>query len=270
VDWLWRPFELDNLIMVLRGVHNEMPASRIRSSLIPLGPACYLDWHVLSNSKSVSEVIDRLGDFFHGRFYARALKNAQSQYQRRQTVFFLEVALYIAYYRRLNQLLERLHGPDRKDGERFVGAMIDSQNVLWAYRYRIFFRFGPETVLSYTLPRGGRRVDATVIQRIATGAPLTELVGGLWNGELRGLRRIEDRPPREALVELEVVFRRHLYDLARNALTGYPFRLGMILAYGILLRAEVDDLIAVMEGLANGLSADRISSCLIRFQRTQS
>jgi V/A-type H+/Na+-transporting ATPase subunit B len=140
--------------------------------------------------------------------------------------------------------------------------MIDFRNLLWAYRYRIFFKMAPETILSYTVPEGGC-VNVRVIQRVATGAPPLEIVRELWGDALPGMERIEDIPARDAVVELEIIFRRYLYREATEMLTGYPLHLGTALAYILLLEAEVDDLIALMEGRINGWSVNRIRSNLI-------
>jgi len=260
LDWLWRPFEIDNLIIVLRGLHNNVSGSRIRSSLVSLGRGSELPWREMTNSQSISDLIDNVDRSFHGSLYARALENAYNEYQRQQAVFVLEVALYLAYYRRLHRMLERLQGRDRKDAERFVGTAIDSRNLLAAFRY------GPETILSYTLPRQ-TRVNSAVMQRAATDAPVAELVRSVWGRELSGLSRIEGRSPREAVVELELIFQRHLYSMVRDSIAGYwyPFHLGMILSYEVLLQSEVDDLITIIEGTMNGWSAEHIRSRGIRW-----
>lgn len=262
LDWLWRRLELDDLTIVLRGLHNHVPSPQIRSSLLALGPASDLDWQALSTSGFVSNLIERLRGSLYGRFYARALDNAYGQYERQQTVFVLEVSVYLAYYRRLRTLLNGLRGRDRKYAGQFVSLMIDSRNLMWAFRYRVFFGFRPETILSYTLPRGGR-VDATVIRRIADGAGLTEIVESVWGPQLPGLERLRELSLRDGVVELELILRRYLYSLACGALTGYPLRLGTLLAYVVLLEAEVDDLVTVSEGKANEWSTDSICSRLI-------
>lgn len=265
LDWLWRPLELDNLIIILRALHSRVGAARIRSSLVPLGSASELDWQQLPNAKSVADLVDRMQDSYHGELYGRALDQARQEYERQRTVFVLEVALYRLYYRKLSDIIERLWGRDRKEAKRFVGAIIDSRNLLWVYRYRVFFRFGPETILSYTLPCG-EWVDASLIQRAASGAPPAELVKTIWRDGLPDLNFIQNQSQRQTIVELETFFRRYFYDLAHKTLQSYPhFHLGTILAYLILLESEVDDLVSIIEGKANDWSGERIRSCLIRW-----
>lgn len=262
IEHLRRRFEIDNLIIVLRAHHNQEPAHRIAASLLELGPSSLPDWEELRKAKSVSGVIDSICRGSSGMEYCRPLRNAFNEYKRQSTIHILEISLYIDYYRKLCRLLSRLRGRDRRAAERLIGTMIDFRNLQWAYRYRTFFKLAPESILSYTTPEGGC-VDTQVIQRVATGAPLSEIVPELWGPKLPGLERIKDKQEREAVVELEVIFRRYLYREAGQMLKGYPLHLGMSLAYVILLEAEVDDLISVIEGRLNGWSAERIRSELI-------
>ncbi len=262
VDWLWRPFEISNLVILLRGLHNRIPAARIRSFLVPLRAGTQFDWHVLSNASSVHDAIGRIKMSFFGRFYARALENAYNEYIRRDNVFILEVALYLAYYRRLQDLLNRLAGRDGRDAQRIVGTIIDSRNILWAYRYRIFFHLEPETILGYSLPTGGR-VNAALIQGAASGGSLVEIISAIWDGRLPDMDRLQDQRTRDALVDLEVIFRRYLHGLALETLMHYPLHFGTILAYLVLVESEVEDLITTLEGVAYGWPTDRIRPCLI-------
>lgn len=262
IDRLWRKFEVDNLVIVLRAHHGSETGRRDGVSLVDLGPASRLDWQELGNARSVAVVIDRILSGPLRLEYGRALQNGLNEYRRRSAVFLLEISLQLDYYRKLWRNVELLLGRDRRAARRLIGTMIDFRNLHWAYRYRIFFDMAPESVLSYTLPQGGR-VDVEVIRRIATGAPLKEILAELWGRTLPGLERLEEMDDREAVVELEVVFRRFLYREAGRMLLGYPLHLGAVLAYVVLLEAEVDDLIAVLEARLIGWPAERIRPRLI-------
>ena len=95
------------------------------------------------------------------------------------------------------------------------GAWVDAQNLLWAYRYRLYARLSPEEILNYTLQRN-LRVNADVVRAIALGAPLLEVVRSIWHGRLAGLDALADLPEQEALPRLELLFQRHFYALAQR------------------------------------------------------
>lgn len=258
VDGLWRRFEVDNLKTILRTVGRNVAPARVRASLIPLGSASDLPWEDLTNANSVSVVIDHL----EATGYGHALEQALERYRREKLLFVLEVALDLFYTRQLVRILNGLSGRDRSEAERFVGTMVDSQNLLWAYRYRVHFDLSPEEILNYTLGRG-LRVDAAVVRDIATGAPVHEVVTAIWNRRLPDVDRLANRSDAEALSELELIFWRYLYARARDTLQGYSLHLGAVLAYETLLESEVHDLVVLAEGTAAGWPPERIQPYFI-------
>ena len=258
LDWYWRRFEVDNLKTVLRAVHYQAPPGVLARSLIPLGRASTLPWPAIIAADSVLAVVDRL----RGTLYGRSLAQALPQYRREQSLFALEVALDLAYYQRLLDDLNKLHGRDRAEATRFLGTWVDYHNLLWAYRYRIFAQFSPEEILNYTLHRG-LRVDAEVVRAIAVGAPLATIAQAIWGRAMPQLDLLRDQPERQALAQLETIFLRLLYTQAQQARGGYPLHLGVVLAYLVLVECEVRDLISIVEGKAYGWSVERIRPYLI-------
>lgn len=262
LDWLWRRFELNNLKIILRALEQKRPANRIQTSWIPLGPASRLPWNTLAMARSVAGVVESLRSSVQGDFYARALDTALKRYQQEHALFLLEIALDLAYYRRLLYQVQALSGRDRREARRFVGTQMDIQNLLWAFRYRVYFDLSLEEILSYTLQRR-LRVNATVVRRIALGASPVEIVGEQWGERLPDRERWADLPTAEALPALELALQRYLAGLAWNTLAGYSLHLGTVLAYGVLLENEARDLITVVEGKAAQWPSERIQSELI-------
>jgi len=251
--WRWRRFELDNLKTVLRAVKRQVDPERARATLVPLGEASAIPWEVLLEARSVSAVVDRLTDTFYGR----ALEPALDRYHREDRLFVLEVRLDLVYFRRLLEKIEGLGGQDRKEAERFLGIMIDSQNVLWAFRYREYYGLSPEEILNYSLHRGVK-VDVSTIRRVAQGASLLAVMQDVWDGILSGLDRLEGLSDEEALVHAEGIFDRFMFKQARQVRTGYAMHLGIVLGYDVMLETEVGDLVTIAEGKAGGWSAQQI------------
>lgn len=262
LDWLWRRFELENLKTVIRALAGNLPPSDIQTALLPLGHRSDLPWDTLIESSSVPALLRPLRSSFQGQRYAHALEPAIGRYRREGDLFGLEVALDLFYYRHLLHLLDSLSGRDRRDAGRFIDPLIDGYNMLWAFRYHISFDLSPEEIINYTLQRR-LRVDAPVVRQIALGMSLQEAARHIWNGRLPHLDRLDNLSPEEALPELELLLRRYRYTLARRSLEGYPFHLGTILAYTVLLESEVQDLTAIVEGKAVGLSREQIRPVLI-------
>jgi len=264
LDCHWRRFEVENINIVLRGVHNRKPAAAIRQVLIPMDDISEIDWPTLAGVSSIRDLVERLTGAAHGGDLADPLEEALAEYERRQDVFVLENALDLAFWRQLRRQIQSLAGSDRRNAEKFIGFRIDSQNFLAACRYRLYFGLSPEDIVGSTQPYG-KTVNAETIQEIAVGAPAAEMAAKIWP-DLRGLNRLDRRSERDGLIALEVMLARHVHRIARGALAADPLRLSTLLAFDVLLEHEVADLIAVIEGKAVGRSLDAITADLIGFR----
>jgi len=252
LDWYNRRFEIENFKTVLRAVHYRLAPARTISSLIPL-PFTQWRWEALAQAGSIQELIDQMG----ASPYARPLENAMERYRQEQRLFHLEIALDLFYFQRLIRLIESLGGKDAVHARRFLGRWIATQNLLWAYRYRIYGRMTPEEIINYTLHRAFA-VGLETVRRIALGSPLTVEAARL------GFELSAGRSEVEALTELEVLAERERWKYAA-AMIGRPlFHLGGVLAYLWLLEAEVRDLSVLVETKQTGLSGPEIASRLIR------
>jgi vacuolar-type H+-ATPase subunit C/Vma6 len=258
LDWRWRHLELDNIKMILRGVDRGASAERILSTLVPLGPDSDVVWSNLAQAVSVAAVVEQL----RGTFYGRALRPALDRYAEEHRLFALEVRLDLEYHRRLLELIERLGGQDRRAAERFLGFMIDSQNVIWALRYRIYYHLSPEEILNFTLVRGVR-VRPALMQEIAVGADPVDVLEDVWDGKLGDLEDLRRLSHEQVLARAESLFNRYVYRQAIKTLQGFPLSFGIVLAYHALLELEVYDLVTVLEATAVGYSADEIRTFLI-------
>ncbi len=253
VEGLLGRLELDNLKAILRGLASGAPADAIRALLVPLGRWERLPLDRLLAAGSVAEAVpalDRLP-------YARPLASALGRYEEEHSLFPLEVALDLDYYRRLWARLEALAPRDRAGARRILGARYDVLNVTWLLRYRLIYRLSAQEIFNYTLPYGYRVGDEAI--RAAAAAPdLAGLLAALPE-PYRGLLSPLEGAGIDAL---EVALRRYLWRDAHSVLAGYPFQVGTILAYLYLKEAEVRDLVAILEGKRYGRQPDELRALL--------
>jgi V/A-type H+-transporting ATPase subunit C len=245
--WYVRKFELDNLKTVLRSLSYRHLPGKAEEVLLPLEPAT-VAWQRLLEVTSVQALIAELRD----TPYATPLSDALERYQQEGSPFYLEVSIDLYYFQRLVRLMNRLAGEDRRQAERFLGRWIDLQNLLWASRYLVYARLSPEEIVNYTLHHAVR-IDVDAVRRIATGTPL-------WREARRlGFTLSPQLNQREALEELETTGFREMVRVARSVFDGLLFHVGSILAYAFLLEAEVRDLITLIEGKRQRMSAEDLS-----------
>ncbi|NLS80178.1 MAG: V-type ATPase subunit [Chloroflexi bacterium] len=237
-------YEVDNLKTVLRGLQVGESAERMKGFLFPLGRASSLDMDALLVARDVPELVLRL----QGTPYGDALRHALARFEEERSLFPLEVALDLDYYRRLWRAIQETKGDSRKWAQQLIGTWYDITNIMWALRYRYYYDKSLAEIINYTLPYGYRSNDS-VIRGIAAGQEVTPLLRQVWG---------EAAPPAEVgqpgwLPRLEVALHRYLDKLCRAALTGYPFHLGVILAYLMQKRAETRDLMVLAEAKMSGL-----------------
>ncbi|MBC7236276.1 MAG: V-type ATPase subunit [Chloroflexi bacterium] len=255
----WRHFELENLKSVFRGVAQGLDPEVIQRFLIPLGAESRLPWGSLVHERSVSSLVERTA----GTHYINPLRNALPAYEREGSIFAIEVALDIRYYRDLDAAIGHLKGQDYADARMLLGTHIDMLNILWAFRYRVYYGLSPEEIVNYTLWHG-IRTDIELIRRIALGATPEEILTEIWpiaHLDLSSLAELDDA---RKLPELENILLAYWRKLASAAMRGYPFRLAALLGYLILQELEIQDLVTLLEGKAMGWTDDRIERQLIR------
>ena len=252
IGWYNRRFEMENLKTVLRAVHYGLDPSRARASLIPLH-APSLRWDVLMEAGSIATVVDQIRE----SAYARPLDHAMERYQQERRLFYLEIALDLFYFQKLVRLIESQSGKDAADARKFLGRSIAVQNMLWAYRYRIYGRMTPEEIINFTLHRAFA-AGLNTIRRVALGSPLAVEAARLGFQITPGLSEVE------GLTEIEALAERERFRYAKTAVRRPLFQLRGALAYLWLLEAEVRDLTVIMEGKVAGLSSEEIGRRLVR------
>jgi V/A-type H+-transporting ATPase subunit C len=255
VEELLRRRELDNLKAILRAVVGRMPREPVRLLLFPIGRYSRLPVDDLLRAENLSEaaeVLDRTQ-------YGRALRVSLERYTAEDSLFPVEVALDLAYYRRLWSEVEALKGLDYATARRLVGIRYDTLNLDWLLRFRLLYRLSPEEIFNYTLPFGYRLTDR-IIRRAAEASDLPGIAAELpepYRGQLRGLG-IEPT----AVEQAEVRLNRYLGEVARSTFAGYPFQIGEVLAYLWLKEAEVHDLEVILEGKSTGQPPELMSALL--------
>lgn len=250
--WYNRRFEIENLKALMRAIHYQVDAMRAKAALIPL-EGSGVRWEGLLEAGSIGAVVERL----RGSSYARPLENAVERYQQEGRLFPLEIALDLFYFQKLVRLMDALPRKEAAGARRFLGRSIAIQNLLWAYRYRIYGRMTPEQIINYTLHRAFE-AGLDTVRRIALGAPLAMEAARFGFEVPSGLSEVE------ALVEIELLAGRELWRDAIAAMSRPLFDLGGVLAYLWLLDAEVRDLMIVAEGKAMGLSGPEIARRMVR------
>ncbi len=264
VKQLFRYFEVGNLKAVLRalvtvftGEGGQSLWDRVREVLFPLGAASVLPARAMVESGSLASAVELL----HGTPYEEAMSFAMKRYSSEQSLFPIEVALDLTYWRRLWAEATKLTGPDREHGVKIIGALLDMNNLMWAIRYKVYYKLSEEEVINYTLPFGYRVQDSD-LRSIAAGADIATVISRIYPSIPNVSELLQD--PETGLPKLEVLLKRELLKQCLAAFVGSPFHIGLPLAFLVLSDLEVQDLIVLTEAKASNMPDEDYRPLLLK------
>lgn len=264
VKQLYRYYEIGNLKAVLRGIVTVSAWGtettlwdRVRDVLFPLGSASVLPAQAMIESGSVATAVDLL----QGTPYEESLSFAMKRYSSEQNLFPIEVALDLAYWRRLWAETKKLTGADRDPGVKIIGSLLDMNNLMWAIRYKVYHKLSEEEIVNYTLPFGYRVQDSD-IRAIAAGADIGSIVTRVFPGITDVNALLEN--PQTGLPKLEVLLKRQVMKQCLAAFVGSPFHIGIPLAFLVIHDLEVQDLIVLIEAKSSNLPDDEYRPFLLK------
>ena len=257
IKQLYRYFEVQNLKAVLRGIVTDPSWERVHNVLFPMGTMTVLPAQAMVEAGNVSAAVELL----QGTMYYETLSFAMKRYSAEQSLFPLEVALDLYYWRQLWQEAKKLQGQDRDQALRIVGSLMDMNNLMWVIRYRVYHQLSEEELINYTLPFGYHVRDADV-RAIAAGADLAAVVGRVYPGIPDVNMLLEE--PRSGLPQLEQQLKRHVMKQCLAAFTGNPFHIGLPLAFLVLGDLEIQDLTVLIEAKSSQMSDEEFRPYLIR------
>ncbi len=254
---LYRYFEVQNLKAVLRAIITDPSWERVQDVLFPMGSMTLLPAQAMVESGSVAAAVELL----QGTPYYDTLSFAMKRYSAEQSLFPLEVALDLYYWRQLWQEAKKLQGQDREQAARIIGSLMDVNNLMWVIRYKIYHQLSEEEVINYTLPFGFRVRDEDV-RAIAAGADLSSVVGRVFPG-IPDLNALLD-DPRAGLPKLEIELKRRLMQQCLAAFTGNPFHIGVPVAFLVLSELEIEDLTVLIEAKSSQMPEEEFLPYMLR------
>lgn len=252
----YQTFEIDNLKAILRGIETGATWHQVQYVLFPLGSFTVLPAQRMMETGNIGMAVEQL----RGTPYYPTLSHALERYTAEQSLFPLEVALDLAYWRELWNEISRLKGRDRQQALRIIGSLVDMTNLMWAIRYRVYHHLSEEEIINYTVPFGYHVRDED-IRAIAAGADIGQVVARVYP-HLDNVPMLL-REPQKGLPELEFRLQRHVAEQCRLAFLGYPFGVGIPLAYLVLNGLEIQDLTVLVEAKSLQLPPEEFSPHLL-------
>ncbi|NOH03611.1 MAG: V-type ATPase subunit [Chloroflexi bacterium] len=269
IKQMYRYFEVGNLKAVLRSIqtvsswNSDVAAwDRVREVLFPFGSFASIPAQAMVDSGNIASAVDLL----KGTPYEATMSFAMKRFSTEQNLFPLEVALDLAYWRGLWGEIKNLTGRDREMGAKLVGSLLDLNNLMWVIRYKIYHKLSEEELINYTLPFGYRVKDEDV-RAIAAGSDIAAVVSRIYPG-IADVNALLERP-QSGLPKLEHQLKQQVMKQCVSAFIGYPFHIGLPLAYLILSDFEVQDLVVLIEAKSSKLKDEDFRPLLLKTSMIQ-
>ncbi len=250
-------YEIENLKAALRireGSRGEEEMKYIVRHELPHS----LPYQAISEAASVEDALGLLA----GTPYQSAIQAILDDFRERGTLFPIEINLEIDYYRRLKKLVENLSKKDREIALRLIGIEIDQKNINWLVRLKFYYDIPAGDLIDYNIP-GGYRMTRERLSRAFRADTLREVLSIALE---KSMGQASDALIREGqlskLYLLEIILWNQLIVEAKRALGGFPFTIGTILAYLILKRTEVRNIITILNGKVYRMDRGEIESHL--------
>lgn len=208
-----------------------------------------------------ADTLEQVGDLLERTPYAGILREQAARVMETGSLFPLELALDRFFYLQLVETAEQLKPRDREIARRLVGVEIDLQNVGWLIRFKHFYSLDTDQALGYILP-GGLNLSVDLMRESYASEradrEMSALVGKRYP-ELSTLLSTQDQVKSAArLTMIERILEQIMALEVRKILTGYPFTVGIILAYFILKANEIRKIMTVLNAKFYNWPEDRI------------
>ncbi len=212
------------------------------------------------NSDSLNEIADQTSHTPYGAI----IRKESDEVEKKQTLFPMSIALDRYYYNNLINEAEKLSASDRAIAGRLIGIEIDLQNINRIMRFRDYYNMPPDSVAASLIP-GGRIVKEKMPEDLYRSDQAISLLLRFLQRNYPGIaishfQQLHERQSKLAFIE--ILLERIMYKDAKHILCGYPFTIGIIIAYFILKRLEIRRIRTVLNAGFYGIDRKQVESLL--------
>ncbi|TFG49594.1 MAG: hypothetical protein E4H40_02705 [Candidatus Brocadiia bacterium] len=211
-----------------------------------------------------AESFDEIAGLCSGTAYSDIIKEYGPAVEAESSLFNLEVALDHFYYDNLLAAVNKLDSDDRVVALRLIGVEIDLQNISWIIRFKEFYNLPMEAVLAAIIP-GGFSLDRKVMDELYHAQNVSPVLQEFVKKKLPDLSTLLTSQVSDVTSRLLLIGR--ILDEIRQhevsrILAGYPFNIGIILAYFVLKRDELKKIRMLLNAKQYGQQQERIESLI--------
>ena len=211
-----------------------------------------------------AENFEEIAGVCSGTPYDQIIKKYSNTVESEGSLFRMEVGFDHFYYQNLLASIAKLNRRDRETALRLTGVEIDLQNINWIIRFKNFYDLPLEAVMAAIVP-GGFNLDKAVMGELYSAQNVTSVLQGFVKRKYPGLSTLLSSETPDSTSRL-LLIRRILEEIMKHEvqriLTGYPFTVGIILAYFVLKGNELKKVRTILNAKYYGVEQERIESMI--------
>jgi V/A-type H+-transporting ATPase subunit C len=261
VDALLARFEIDNLKNAIRVFFDR----RVRERSVDDHIHYVLQEPILHNIPIGiilhAQNFEEIAGVCQGSPYGAIIRKTYHAVESEGSLFRMEVALDHHYYEALLAAIRALSKRDQAIALRLIGIEIDLQNISWIVRLKRYYDLPLEDVLNTLIP-GGYSLKRPLIDDLYRAQNVTAVLQDFVKGQYPGLSTLLGAKGTDSTSRL-LVIQRILEEIKRqevkHILIGYPFTIGIILAYFFLKGEELSRLRTLLNAKVYGKTPERMT-----------
>jgi len=211
-----------------------------------------IDWDIFNGGQHIDKIISAL----NRTSFSKALQDGKEMYMKTKSVFFLEAALERNYFAGILEKTKLLSSNDKKCVTKLIGMQIDILNIKNLIRSRLYFKLPPALIKHVVYP-GGRHIKENKCFECYLAKSDHDFIKGLAVKPFAQLNKlISEQELKDASSLLMAVLYKIFYKEIKNTLRGFPFSLGIPIAYILLYRWELKQIQALFWSKYLGVTED--------------
>lgn len=259
---LFKRYEIETLKNALRVWFARTIAGRPSDDVV-----AYLSRETAQSGFSVDAIVnapdvDSLLQALSGTPYGAIASEELSEVAERESLFPLELALDRLYHAELRAAIGALDAQDAAVARRLLGIHIDLLNLLWVVRVKEFYKLPEQEVLGSLLTGGTAFSERTIESIYRSDAPLQFIAGALSDRYTGTEALAGESDDIHRLVLLAAMLQEVLMHEIHRVMGGYPFNIGIVVAYVLLRQNEVRMITTVLNARYYGIAPDAVGSML--------
>lgn len=243
-------YEISDIGLMLRTIARKDEMKEIDRFFVHSEKWSFAHYNRLVGCKTVTQFIEGLRD----TCYYDALKT-MSQEDTAKREFHMEMKLYVLFYNDLIDKAARLNKKDEAIARGMIGTKIDFLNAQWIYRALKYYDISPEEILIYSIPNG-HKLSYRKLKKLSYSKSVEEYTKAIEKA--LGYSLFEQA--NDAF--LDCMTDRYLYRFACR-MDRDNESIASSMAYIMLLEIEMNDLVALTEGIRYKLEEGDLGRYLV-------